>query len=146
MRRKQRIRLSEATLHKIIRKCVNEAIRLQRNKLTEGINRKKRRRLFEGQNLVSDEELRKIAQWYDGMKNDFETFDGETFYVLADIDLDDPEDSSFYINDSSVGDCIDGHYANNPLEELVNLYYDFGYGGKQNVNSAMLEYLSLGQL
>lgn len=118
MRRKQRIRLSEATLHKIIRKCVNEAIRLQRNKLTEGINRKKRRRLFEGQNLVSDEELRKIAQWYDGMKNDFETFDGETFYISADIDLDDPEDSSFYINDNSVGDWIDGHYANNPIGRI----------------------------
>lgn len=67
--------------------------------------------------------------------------DEEEWDVSADIDLNSPEDSTFYINDNKVCDWIDGVYGDSPLEELIGIYQVDGNDGKRNPNDAMLNYL-----
>lgn len=70
--RKQRIRLSEAALHKIIRKCVNEAINeaghlyWKDNKGIPHTNSKDKWHGVEGTTYISHGEWADSEVWYDG--------------------------------------------------------------------------------
>ena len=164
--RKQRIRLSEATLHNIIRKCVNEAVKQQKHLMIKEGKRFKKRRIYEtsaqqtinvnvnGENInLTFNELKQIDAWYRNAP--------ETLYVRGDfdeeipvditcyIDFDNLEDSTFMLNDNPIGPetwKLDGTFSDNPLSELIGVYKEYGDNGKRNVSDALQEYLDDGML
>ena len=158
--RKQRIRLSEATLHNIIRKCVNEAVKQQKHLMIKEGKRFKKRRIYEtsaqqtinvnvnGENInLTFNELKQIDAWY---RNAPETlyvrdFDEEIpIDISCSIDFDDLEDSIFMLNGTDIGPNtwdLDGTFSNNPLSELIGVYKEYGNNGKRNVSDALQEYL-----
>lgn len=160
---KQIIRLSEATLHNIIRKCVNEAVKQQKHLMIKEGKRFKKRRMYEssGQQTINANvngeiinltfnELKQIAAWYENAP--------ETLYVRdydeeipvdisCSIDFDDLEDSSFLLNLNPIGPDpgdLDGSFSNNPLYELIGIYKYYGNNGKRDVSDALQEYLDDG--
>lgn len=150
---KQRIRLSEATLHNIIRKCVNEAVRqMPKNRLRRRTIKKRVNESSMQQNIVVDgekisfKELQRIAKWCDGLQDeDFVVeYDGEEIPISASahIDLDNPSESTFYLNDSEMGDSIDGVYSDTPLGELIEIYHMYSDDGRYDINSALSCYLN----
>lgn len=156
--RKQRIRLSEATLHKIIRKCVNEAVKQQRHLIIKEGKRCNKRRMYEssaqqtvGENInLTFNELKQIKAWYENAPDTLYVSDYNEeipIDICCCIDLDNLKDSFFQLNGNDI--CpetwdLEGKFSSNPLDELIGIYKYYGNNGKRDVSDALQEYLDDG--